>query len=185
MLNSCPLSPLSSSYESFILQVSLSLSESLEEAIEKPFLSPYWFYWSLVNGVCLELVNSPEVGYSWIAKYAVILLVLGKINSTGQSRILCPNYGSMRDKPETEYYVVMVDRLNRALLLLKRSYNEQSMTYDELYFYGAHIYSVASAYNFINCVHSSEDINTTMELFHSCNISLSKLLIRCAVGCSR
>ena len=185
MLSSCSLSPLSKSYESFILHASSSLFESLEEAIENPSFSPYWFYWKLVSGVCLELVNSPEVGYNWIAKYTPVLLVLEKINSAGQFLVFCPNYDSMKDKPETEYYVVMVDRLNRALQVIKKNYTEQSMTYDELDFYRARIYSVAKAYNFINYVQSPEDISVTMEIFHSCTVSLSKLLIRCAMGCSR
>lgn len=182
MLSSCSLSPLNKSYESLILEVSLLLSKSLEEAIEKPSLKPYWFYWQLVNGVCLKLVNSPDNGFNWIAKYAVVLLLLGKINLTGQS---CPNYASMKDKPETKYYIAMVDRLEGALQLLQEQYTKQLMTYDDLDLYMGHqknVKSVAAFYKFSSYVHSLEEIRATMETFRSYCAGLSKLLIRSIEG---
>ena len=182
MLNSCSLSSLSKSYECLIQEVSLSLSKSLEEAIEKPSLKPYWFYWKLVNGVCLKLIKCPEDGFSWIAKYAVVLLLLGKINSTGKS---CPNYTSMKDKPETKYFIAMVDRLEKALLLLRTKYIEQLMTYEELVLYQKKVLSwVAASYKFTSYIHSPEDIEATIKTFRDCNVGLSKLLIRYA-GCSK
>ena len=182
MLNSCSLSPLSKSYESLILEVSLALSKSLEEAIEKPSLKPYWFYWKLVNGVCLKLVNSPDNGFSWIAKYANVLLLLEKINSTGPS---CPNYVSMKDKPETKYFIAMADRLEEALQLLRESYINKLMTYDDLELYMAHhksVQSVAAFCKFSYYIHKLEEIEATMETFRSCHTELSKLLIRSIGG---
>ena len=178
MLNSCSLSHLSQSYETLIQEVSLALSKSLEEAIEKPSLNPYWFYWNLVNGVCSKLDKSPDNGFSWIAKYANVLLLLGKINSTGQS---CPNYASMKDKPETKYYIAMIDQLQRALQLLQESYIQQLMTYDDLDLYLAHhksVRSVAGLYKFTKHVHKLEEVKATMETFRSRHTELSKLLIR-------
>ena len=162
----------------------MSLSNSLEEAIEKPSLKPYWFYWKLVNGVCLKLISSPDVGFSWIANYAVVLLVLVKINSSGQ-KDSCPNYASMKDKPETKYYIAMVDRLEGALHLLREKYTEQLMTYDDLGLYSwhqKHVQSVAVLYKFNNYVHSLDEIKATMELFRICRAELSKSLIRSIEG---
>ena len=131
-----------------------------------------------MNGVCLKLVNSPDNGFSWIAKYAVVLLQLGKINSTGQS---CPSYTSMKDKPETKYFIAMVDRLEGEFQLLRELYNDQLMTYDDLELYMAHqkgVQSVANVYKFNNYVHKLVEIKATMETFRSYRVALSKLLIR-------
>ena len=92
----------------------------------------------------------------------------------------------MKDKPETKYFIAMVDRLEEALQSLRESYINKLMTYDDLDLYMAHhksVQSVANAhYKFSNYVHKLEEIKDTMETFRSCRTELSKLLIRSIEG---
>lgn len=135
------------------------------------------FYWKIIGHVC-DKIQTSEESMNWICQREVVLVRIGIINREFRNT---PGVPRLPNIPGVKAYIGVADALRRVLHKWKIQFDNDEVTYDQLYEYFSkkdNIGEVAKQFGMDDVVILDQDVRKKQKEFCDCYVNLSTSLIR-------